>query len=80
MSNITVINLADKQEYVITANKTGENTMTCPVCSESRKKKTDKCFGFNLQKGAGRCNHCGVVLVEKKDFIPKHTEIEYKRP
>lgn len=80
MSNITVINLVDKQEYVITANKTGENTMTCPVCSESRKKKTDKCFGFNLQKGAGRCNHCGVVLVEKKDFIPKHTEIEYKRP
>lgn len=75
-----VIDLTTKKEYTITANKTGENEQVCPVCSHTRKKKTDKCFSFNLLKGAGRCNHCGVVLVEKKDMPKKRTEIEYKRP
>ena len=74
-----VINLADRKEYVILVTKSGENTMTCPVCSEGRKKKTDKCFGYNFKKGAGRCNHCGVVLVEKREF-EKPTQIEFKRP
>jgi twinkle protein len=75
-----VIDLKTKKEYTIEPNKTGENTMTCPECSPNRKKKTDKCFGYNVQKGAGRCNHCGIVLVEKKEFESKRTEIEYKRP
>jgi twinkle protein len=75
-----VIDLTTKKEYEITATKQGENQQTCPVCSPNRKKKTDKCFSFNLLKGAGRCNHCGVVLVEKKDMPKKHIEIEYKRP
>jgi twinkle protein len=77
---VKVINLADKKEYVLTANKSGENIMICPICSENRKKKTDKCFSFNLLKGAGRCNHCQVVLVEKKDFEIKRTQIQFKRP
>jgi len=79
MADLKVINLANKKEYVIDVQKTGENQMTCPECSESRKKKTDKCFSFNLSKGAGRCNHCGVVLVEFKDFDYK-PRIEYKKP
>lgn len=80
MADLKVINLADKQEYVIDVHKSGENKTICPVCSHTRKKKTDKCFGFNMQKGAGRCNHCNVVLVEYKDFEQKHVQIEYKRP
>lgn len=75
-----VIDLKTKKEYTIEPNKTGENTMVCPECSHTRKKKTNKCFGFNVNKGAGRCNHCGIVLVEKKEFIQKRTQIEYKRP
>ena len=75
-----VIDLKNKQEYEITATKNGENHQVCPVCSHTRKKKTDKCFSFNLMKGAGRCNHCGVVLVEKKEFNQKTHKIEYKRP
>ena len=77
---LRVINLADKKEYIISVPKTGENKMICPVCSEDRKKKTDKCFSFNSLKFAGRCNHCSVVLVEKKDFEQKHVEIVFKRP
>jgi len=80
MADLKVINLVDKKEYIISPNKTGENTIICPVCSHDRKKKTDKCFGFNLHKGVGKCNHCGVVLVEHKEFEKKHTQIEYKRP
>ena len=77
---IKVINLADRSEYILQANKLGENIMLCPVCSHQRKKKTDKCFSFNLSKSAGRCNHCQVVLVEKRDKFEKPTQIEYKRP
>lgn len=80
MAETKVIDLSTQKEYTITANKNGENQQICPVCSHTRKKKTDKCFSFNLLKGAGRCNHCGVVLVEKKDMPKKRTEIEYKRP
>ena len=80
MADIKVINLADKKEYTIDVHKNGENQMTCPECSPTRRKKTDKCFSFNLNKGAGRCNHCGIVLVENKPFEPKRTQIEFKRP
>ena len=80
MADIKVINLADKKEYTIDVHKNGENQMVCPECSADRKKKTDKCFSFNLNKGAGRCNHCGIVLVENKPFEPKRTQIEFKRP
>lgn len=75
-----VINLANKEVYEIEVHKNGENQMTCPSCSHNRKKKTDKCFSFNLNKSAGRCNHCGIVLVEFKDFESKYKNINYKRP
>jgi twinkle protein len=54
--------------------------MVCPECSASRQKKTDKCFSFNLSKGAGRCNHCNIVLIENKPFEAKIVKIDYKRP
>jgi len=75
-----VINLVDKQTYEIEVHKNGENKMVCPICSHNRKKKTDKCFSFNLNKNAGRCNHCGIVLVEFKDFESKHQNVHFKRP
>jgi|LakMenE01Jun11ns_1017448.scaffolds.fasta_scaffold9957143_10 twinkle protein len=75
-----VINLTNKETYEIEVHKNGENQMICPSCSHNRKKKTDKCFSFNLNKGAGRCNHCGIVLVEFKDFESKSKNIHFKRP
>ena len=56
-----VIDLKTKQAYQIAVTKNGENQQVCPVCSHTRKKKPDKCFSFNLMKGAGKCNHCGVL-------------------
>lgn len=78
--SVLVINPEDKKEYLIEANKNGENTIKCPVCSETRKKKSIKSLSYNLQKGAGKCHHCGVVLVEKKDKPLMLEKTEYKRP
>jgi len=82
MADLKVINLADKKEYIIDVHKNGENQMICPVCSESRKPENRKLkiFSFNLNKGAGRCNHCQIVLIEKKEFEPKNVKIDFKRP
>jgi twinkle protein len=77
---MVAIDLTTKKEYEVLAAKQGENAQVCPVCSAERRKKLDKCFSFNLLKGAGKCSHCGVVLVEKKDFIQKPTKIAFKRP
>jgi twinkle protein len=80
MADLKVINPTDKNEYTIDIQKNGENLILCPVCSHTRKKKTLKCFSFNINKNAGRCNHCGVVLVTKQDMPLFVTQIEYKRP
>ena len=80
MADLKVINLVDKAEYIIDVQKNGENLVLCPVCSHTRKKKTLKCFSFNLGKNAGRCNHCGVVLVTKQEQPLFISQIEYKRP
>lgn len=37
---------------------TGQVYTTCPKCSESRKKKKDKCLGVNLDSGVWHCVHC----------------------
>lgn len=42
----------------------GENAMTCPACSPTRKKKRDRCFSWNVNEKVGRCNHCQAKFVE----------------
>lgn len=37
----------------------GETTTTCPQCSHTRKKKTDKCLSVNTVDGVWHCHHCG---------------------
>lgn len=34
----------------------------CPLCSEGRKKKADKCAKLNWDTGIGRCFHCGEMF------------------
>jgi twinkle protein len=73
-----LINLETKKEYFLPLKKTqGEEASVCPECSEKRKKKTIKCFSFNHDKKAGRCGHCQISLVEKREFVPKK---DYKKP
>jgi twinkle protein len=43
----------------VPSNKTtGEYKTTCPKCSHTRRKKTDKCLGVNLDKNVWNCVHC----------------------
>lgn len=34
------------------------NTSTCPKCSHTRKKKSQRCLSINLKTGNYNCNHC----------------------
>jgi len=51
----------------------GQVYTTCPQCSESRKKKKDKCLGINLDQGVWHCNHCDWKgSIHKKQYtVPK---------
>jgi len=35
---------------------------TCPKCSHTRKKKTEKCLMLDWDRGLGTCQHCGEVI------------------
>lgn len=58
----------------------GENAMTCPVCSESRKKKREKCFSWNVDERVGRCNHCQAKFVEYRTNLKERPAKEYAVP
>ena len=61
-----------------TSRVSGEVVTTCPQCSHTRKKKTDKCLSVNLDKKVWHCNHCGwsgalKEQVKKEYFKPVFT-------
>ncbi|HBE41218.1 MAG TPA: bifunctional DNA primase/helicase [Bacteroidales bacterium] len=39
-----------------------EQKYTCPDCSHTRKKKTDKCLSWNIDKNTGNCHNCGAAF------------------
>ncbi|QIG62316.1 putative ATP-dependent helicase [Tenacibaculum phage JQ] len=58
---------------------------TCPKCSHTRKKKTDKCMSVFWDTGLGQCNHCGETIqlhtYKKREVIkefvkPKHKNVK----
>ena len=54
-------------------------TSTCPLCSESRKKKADKCLQLFWDTGMGKCHHCNEV-VQLHTYKKKNQEKEYVKP
>lgn len=52
---------------------------TCPKCSHTRKKKTDKCLSVFWDTGLGMCNHCGE-LIQLHTYKKKEQEIVYVKP
>ena len=52
---------------------------TCPLCSESRKKKTQKCLSVFWDKGIAFCSHCGGV-VQLHEWKKKDKQEDYKIP
>ena len=55
-------------------------TSTCPLCSESRKKKTDKCVKLDWAKGLANCFHCGETLQMHTYKKRSEGKKEYKKP
>lgn len=63
-----IVDVNTKLLYEIEPRKqAGENYMTCPVCSATRRKKQDKCFCWNADKNIGHCNHCEASFVK---YVP----------
>lgn len=61
----------------IRSSKTsGQIQTTCPQCSHTRKKKTDKCLSINLDKQVWLCQHCGW----KGGLIEKLENVVYIKP
>ena len=52
---------------------------TCPLCSHTRKKKTQKCLTMHWSSGLAKCSHCGEVI-QLHEFEKKNKEINYKVP
>tara|TARA_B100001167_G_C16774709_1_gene310545 strand:+ start:11278 stop:13110 length:1833 start_codon:yes stop_codon:yes gene_type:complete len=52
---------------------------TCPLCSEQRKKKNDKCLTIFWDTGLAYCNHCGETL-QLHTYKRKNQEKEYSLP
>jgi len=50
------------KDYNIYKLDTRAKKSTCPVCSEGRKKKSQKCLMLDWERGLGTCQHCGEVL------------------
>jgi twinkle protein len=58
----------------------GAKVSTCPLCSSTRKKKTDKCMKLNWSLGLGHCFHCGET-VQLHTFKKKTVESKvYTKP
>ena len=69
-----ITNPATHLLYEINPSKTsGENYMTCPVCSATRKKSREKCFCWNADKNIGHCNHCDATFVK---YVPLKAKAE----
>jgi len=51
----------------------------CPLCSELRKKKTDKCASLHWDSGLGICHHCGESF-QLHTYKKKAEVKEFNRP
>jgi len=73
------INGFEIDQYNVHGIKDRAKTSTCPKCSSSRKKKTDKCMSVFWDTGLGQCNHCGET-VQLHTYKKKETTKVYKKP
>jgi twinkle protein len=76
MTELNGFKIKNYNQYGFKANV---KTSTCPICSEERKKKTDKCVMLDWERGLATCQHCGVVL-QMHEYIKSNQEIEYVKP
>lgn len=66
------------KDYNVYKLDTQSKKSTCPVCSEGRKKKTQKCLMLDWERGLGTCQHCGEIL--QLHTYEKEEEYNYIKP
>ena len=76
MTEINGFKIAKYNIYSIPENA---KQWTCPLCSHTRKKKTDKCMSVHWDSGNAKCHHCGEV-VQLHEWLRKEIHREYKLP
>lgn len=59
----------------IPAGASGEVDTTCPECSPTRRKKSERCLSVNVDEGVWTCHHCGWA-----GSLSRKREKVYKRP
>ena len=64
-------------QYRLDQNK---KLSTCPLCSASRKKSTEKCATLHWDTGLGVCHHCGESFQLHTYKSKSNAVKEYKRP
>lgn len=73
------INGFEIEKYNVYGLNENAKYSTCPLCSASRKKNTEKCVTLHWDSGLGKCSHCGELL--QLHTYKKKTEVrQYKRP
>lgn len=77
-NNINGFDIEKYNQYDLPLNS---KTSTCPLCSHTRKKKTEKCLRIYWDTGLAECFHCGELLQlhTYKKKSQQHKPI-YKRP
>ena len=72
-----IVNISTGVAYDIHLTKSsGEESIKCPECSESRKKKNVKCFNWNHDMQVGFCNHCNQKFGIKRE----RKQVDYTIP
>lgn len=70
------------EEYKIripNGKTSGQISTLCPECSHTRKKKTDKCLGVNLDQKIWHCSHCGWSgRLKNFEFKKQYVKPEWK--
>jgi twinkle protein len=60
---------------------TGNISIRCPECSDSRKKSNAKTLSWNVEKQVGICKHCSEsIYVRKATFVPLKIEVSEDFP
>lgn len=73
------INGFEIDEFNIYNLDTKQRLSTCPKCSHSRKKKTQKCLMLDWERGLGTCQHCGEV-VQLHTYKKSDSAVNYVMP
>lgn len=77
MNNLNGFEIEKENQYNLDL---GKKTSTCPLCSEKRKKKNDKCLKIYLDSGLAECFHCGELLQLHTYKKKSEPEKIYSRP